>query len=56
MNLEEDPIEILRSSKYALIYIGVDWGREDVKEALENCIDGMEDALQATIGYWKWKK
>jgi hypothetical protein len=53
MNLEEYQKEILRIYKYALIHIGVDFTREDVEEALEACVDGLEDACRATIGYWK---
>lgn len=53
--MEDYQLEILRAYKHALIYIGVDFTREDVLEALEHCIDGMEDAFRATISYWKWK-
>ena len=55
MNLEEFQIEIFRVYKYALIHIGVDFSREDVQEALTDCVDGMEEAFQATISYWKWE-
>jgi hypothetical protein len=37
-----------------LTYIGVDFEREDVQEALLNCIEGFEDAIRATIAYWYW--
>lgn len=56
MNLEDYQKEIFQKYKYALIHIGVDFGRQDVQEALETCHNGLEDALKATISYWKWKK
>lgn len=56
MQLEDYQIEIFRLYKYALIYIGVEFEREDVQEALESCIEGMEEAFQATIGWWKLKQ
>ncbi|MBR8835181.1 MAG: hypothetical protein DSM106950_14395 [Stigonema ocellatum SAG 48.90 = DSM 106950] len=46
--------EIFSKYKYALGYIGVDFEREDVQEALLDCIDGFEDAMRATIAYWYW--
>ena len=46
--------EIFSKYKYALAYIGVDFMREDVQEALLNCVDGFEDAICATIAYWYW--
>ncbi len=46
--------EIFSKYKYALIYIGVDLTREDVQEALLDCIEGFEDAMRATIAYWHW--
>jgi hypothetical protein len=46
--------EIFSKYKYALAYIGVDFEREDVQEALLNCIEGFEDAICATIAYWYW--
>ena len=46
--------EIFNKYKYALAYIGVDFMREDVQEALLNCVDGFEDAICATIAYWYW--
>ena len=54
--LDEITIEIFNKYKYALAYIGVDWGREDVQYAILNCYCGMEDAFQATISYWYWKQ
>ncbi|HEY9807736.1 MAG TPA: hypothetical protein V6D13_00210 [Halomicronema sp.] len=56
MNLEDYQWEIFKVYKNALRYIGVDFSREDVQEALEYCYEGMEDAFQATISYWKHKK
>jgi hypothetical protein len=46
--------EIFSKYKYALMYIGVDLMREDVQEALLNCVEGFEDAIRATIAYWYW--
>ncbi|MEC4886794.1 MAG: hypothetical protein SAL70_36615 [Scytonema sp. PMC 1070.18] len=46
--------EIFDKYKYALAYIGVDFNREDVQEALLNSVEGFEDALRATIAYWYW--
>jgi len=56
MNLEEEQREILRIYKYALIHIGVDFPREDVQEAIELCVDGLEDACRSTIRCWKMEK
>jgi len=53
MNLEEEQREIWRIYKYALIHVGVDFTREDVQEALELCVEGLEDACRTTIRYWK---
>jgi hypothetical protein len=55
MKLEDYKLEILKIYKYALSYIGVDFSRSDVQEALEECFEGMEEAFQATIEYWKRK-
>lgn len=46
--------EVFSKYKYALAYIGVDFMRADVQEALVNCIEGFEDAMRATIAYWYW--
>ncbi|MGK7873673.1 MAG: hypothetical protein AB4426_10300 [Xenococcaceae cyanobacterium] len=57
-DLEIDSItrEIFQKYKYALVYIGVDFSREDVQLAIADCSYGMEEAFQATISYWLWKK
>jgi len=54
--LEKLTQEILRKYKSALSYIGVDFFREDVQDAINNCSEGMETAFQSTIAYWYWKK
>jgi hypothetical protein len=46
--------EIFQHYKYALAYIGVDFYREDVQEAILNCNDGFEDIIRAMIAYWYW--
>lgn len=54
MALEDFEWEILKKYQYALTYIGVELNSPDVQEALENCYQGLEEAVQATIGYWKY--
>lgn len=54
--LDEISQEILRKYRTALKYIGVDFAREDVREAIINCYFGMEEAFQAVIVYWKYKQ
>lgn len=54
--VDEIKLEIFRKYKYALEYIGVDFSREDVQEAIVGCNYGMESAFQATIVYWKTGK
>lgn len=54
--IDETVKEIFPKYKYALKYIGVDFEREDVQETLTDCVVGMEEAFQATIGYWFWTK
>jgi hypothetical protein len=46
--------EIFQNYKYALAYIGIDFYREDVQEAILNCNDGFEDIIRAVIAYWYW--
>ncbi len=48
--------EIFNIYKYALVYIGVNFEREDVQDALLASSVGMEDALRTTIAYWYWKE
>ncbi|MGV2828583.1 hypothetical protein [Myxosarcina sp. GI1(2024)] len=50
--LDEITQEIYRKYKSALKYIGVDFSREDVREAIGNCGYGMEAAFQSIIEYW----
>lgn len=48
--------EIYRKYKPALKYIGVDFSREDVQDAINYCYFGMEEAFQAVISYWIWQQ
>ena len=52
--LDETTIELFDKYKYALAYIGIDFEREDIRNAIVECTCGMESAFQATIGYWFW--
>jgi hypothetical protein len=54
--LEDYQQEIIHLYDYALQYIGVDFEREDVQLALENCHDGLEEALQRCVEYWLYLK
>ena len=54
--IDETVKDILHKYMYALEYIGVDFEREDVQEAMTDCVIGLEEALQASIGYWFWTK
>lgn len=50
--LDTEIKEILNQYKDALRYIGVDFAREDVQEALLSSYEGLESALQSVIAYW----
>jgi hypothetical protein len=54
--IDEVTQEIFEKYKYALAYIGVDFEREDVQNAVIDCSYGMEEAFQTTISYWIWKQ
>ncbi|MBD1838867.1 hypothetical protein [Coleofasciculus sp. FACHB-501] len=54
--MDQDILTILRQYQAALIFIGVDFSREDVQEALQETFDGFEDALMAVISYWRWNE
>lgn len=54
MILEDFKQEILNRYYYALKYIGIDFDREDVQEALEMCYYDFESALQCCIQYSLW--
>ncbi len=56
MILEDFQREILNRYYYPLKYIGIEFGREDVQEALEMCYYGFESALQSCLSYWIWKQ
>ena len=56
LEIDEITREIFEKYKYALTYIGVDFEREDVQDAVASCAYGMEAAFQSTICYWLWKK
>ncbi len=53
---DKDSIEYEVFKKYekALVTVGVNLSRADVREALEGCFDGLEDALRAAISYILW--
>ena len=55
VEIDEVTLDIFDKYKYALAYIGVDFDREDVQDAVIDCSQGMEEAFQATIVYWQWK-
>jgi hypothetical protein len=52
--LEEIEREIYKKYRYALIHIGIDCDREDVREAILNCHEGLEGVFQRIIEYWFW--
>ena len=54
--IDDITIEIFDKYKYALAYIGVDFNRDDVREVISSSYYGIEEAFQATIRYWMWKK
>ena len=54
--IDEVTKEIFNKYKHALAYIGVDFDREDVREAVISCAQGMEGVFQRTIEYWLWTK
>jgi hypothetical protein len=49
--LDEIEKEIFRKYKPALLYLGIDFNRDDVQYAIIDCSSGLEPALQTTIGY-----
>ena len=53
---DKDSIEYEVFKKYekALVTVGVNLSRADVRDALEGCFDGLEDALRAAISYILW--
>ncbi|MGB6297816.1 MAG: hypothetical protein WBF90_16755 [Rivularia sp. (in: cyanobacteria)] len=46
--------EVFKKYEKALVSAGVNLSRMDVKEALNGCFDGLEDALKAAISYILW--
>ena len=46
--------EVFKQYEKALVQSGVNFSRADVREALESCFDGLEDALRAAISYILW--
>jgi hypothetical protein len=52
--LEEIEREIYQKYRYALLHIGVDFDREDVREAIVNCYEGLESVFQRIVEYWLW--
>ena len=54
--LDEISQKIYCKYKTALKYIGVDFAQEEVQEAIIYCHFGMEEAFQAVIVYWRYKK
>lgn len=53
---EKDSIEyeLFKHYRPALTAVGVNFSRVDVREALEGCCYGLEDALRAAISYILW--
>ena len=54
-DLGEIALEVCSKYWHALQHIGVDFDREDVQAAVLSYYFNMEDAFQATIGYWLWR-
>ena len=54
--LDEITREIYQKYKPALKYTGVDFARSEVQSAILNCYFGMEEAFQAVIVYWRYKR
>jgi hypothetical protein len=46
--------EIFKKYERALVSISVNFSLEEVQSALEDCSDGLEDALRSTIVYALW--
>ena len=46
--------EVFKQYEKALVTVGVNLSRADVRDALEGCFDGLEDALRAAISYILW--
>ncbi|MEA5594991.1 hypothetical protein [Rivularia sp. UHCC 0363] len=46
--------EVFKRYEKALVTAGVNFSRADVRDALEGCFDGLEDALRAAISYILW--
>ncbi len=54
--IDEAEKEIFDKYKYALNCIGINFDREDVQETIIAHLFTLENACQATIDYWYWKK
>ena len=54
--IDEVTKAIFNKYKHALAYIGVDFDREDVRDAVISCAQGIEGVFQSTIEYWLWTK
>ena len=54
--IDEATKGIFNQYKHSLAYIGVDFDREDVREAVISCAQRMEGVFQCTIEYWLWTK
>ena len=50
--LDEFELEVFRIYKAALLYIGVDFEREDVQYAIVYCSFNLEDACRSAIEYY----
>ncbi|MEM7712410.1 MAG: hypothetical protein AAF349_02250 [Cyanobacteria bacterium P01_A01_bin.68] len=46
--------EVFKQYEKALVTVGVNFSRADVRDALSGCFDGLEDALRAAISYILW--
>lgn len=56
LEIDEAEAEIFNKYKYALAYIGVNFEREDVQDAIISNLHTLENAFMTTISYWVWKQ
>lgn len=53
-NQDSVEYEVFKKYEKALVNVGVNFTRSDVREALNGCFDGLEDALRAAVSYILW--